>query len=494
MTRALVIFVRCFEPGQAEVDLDKLGSLLRPEAEFQRFSGVYLVGIGGSTTRKRLEALAKRSLLDEGRADRLAVFHPTALRDLKDEPGMMGPLEAYVRCTLVGRIASRSPLSFQWRDDWPLPSLAIAGLVSCSDALSWWAATACKPLAAALPRVPRGFRVRDLLRPLPSAHLRETLVGDSAVMGQLRAHLSAAAKLTVPVMLVGETGTGKELAAKALHNYSGREGRFVPVNAALLSHELARSDLFGHRKGSFSGATEDRAGRIAEAEGGTFFLDELLEMPDSVQAQLLRATATVEEGLLRIVSVGATDSQTVEVRARMVAAVQRPPKPDDVRQDLYERLAWIRISIPPLRDRGSDAALLAVREVDRLALESEDGPSGLDDAALAALGTSTFYRWPGNVRELRRVMFAAWFSAFLEDSDQIGLTHVTRHLSPTQQTDVVDGDLRRHVAQLVVSSAETALARHPDNKTAAARSLGFDRGQALERYLGLHRASLNPNE
>ncbi|WP_437693428.1 sigma 54-interacting transcriptional regulator [Sorangium sp. So ce176] len=228
--------------------------------------------------------------------------------------------------------------------------------------------------------------------PLPS------LVGRSRPMRQLAAAVRRVAPLQLPVLLRGESGTGKDLVARAIHAESTRADRpFVVLNAATILRELAESELFGHRRGAFTGAMRDRRGAFVEANEGTLFLDEIASLSLEVQAKLLRV---VEEGVVRpLGSEGPTP-----VNVRLIVATCEPLETlvaeRRFRVDLYERLAVCRIQLPALRERPDDIPLLA----EHLLASSEVGLRPLSPGALVALRA---HRWQGNVRELRNVLIQA---------------------------------------------------------------------------------------
>ncbi len=224
------------------------------------------------------------------------------------------------------------------------------------------------------------------------------VVGRSMPMAQLAAAVRKVAPLKLPVLIRGESGTGKDLVARAIHEESPRRGGpFVVLNAAAVVRELAESELFGHKRGAFTGALRDRRGAFQEAHGGTLFLDEIASLSIEVQAKLLRA---VEEGVVRPLG----GEAIVGVDVRLVVATCEPLEAlvaDRLfRPDLYERLAVCRVSVPPLRDRAEDIPLLARHLLDA----SEIGRWELSSGALAALRA---HPWPGNVRELRNVLVQA---------------------------------------------------------------------------------------
>ena len=202
-----------------------------------------------------------------------------------------------------------------------------------------------------------------------------------------------------PVLVRGESGSGKELVARAVHAESPRaDGPFVAVNCAALSPTLLESELFGHVKGAFTGAVKDRVGLFRQADGGTLFLDEVAELPLDLQAKLLRV---LEEQ--RITPVGGT--QSVQVDVRIVSATHRSLRAEvnakRFRQDLMYRLRVVPLFIPPLRDRPGDVELLLWRLIDR---QNERGPRRIQRVAPDAMRALLDHRWPGNVRELRNVV------------------------------------------------------------------------------------------
>ena len=232
--------------------------------------------------------------------------------------------------------------------------------------------------------------------PPPALPGRFGMVGDSAPMHELYDKLERVANSAVPVLIQGETGTGKELVARALHTHSPRKRKpFLAENCAAVAPNLLESELFGHKKGSFTGAIADRKGHFQTADGGTVFLDEIGDMPLEMQAKLLRV---LQSGELR--PVGASASVTVDVR--VVGATHRdlPRLVEEgrFRSDLYFRLNVVTLELPPLRERSGDVPLLVQHVLTRLAHDSgAERPRGVEPAAMAALEA---WRWPGNVREL----------------------------------------------------------------------------------------------
>ncbi len=251
----------------------------------------------------------------------------------------------------------------------------------------------------------RTIRALETLRGAPSDSAtrgsapQTELVGESPEMDRLRSQLSKAAPTDASVLLTGETGTGKELAARAVHNQSARASSpFVALNCAALVEGLLESELFGHEKGAFTGAVKRHDGRIAQAGTGTLFLDEAGELPLAMQAKLLRVLS--ERAYRRV------GGKSLEpVHCRIVAATNRDLKQDmahgTFREDLYYRLAVVVISLPPLRERGGDIERLAETALTRIAATLGRRVPRMAADARACLND---YRWPGNVRELFNTM------------------------------------------------------------------------------------------
>jgi DNA-binding NtrC family response regulator len=223
------------------------------------------------------------------------------------------------------------------------------------------------------------------------------MVGRTPRMHELFDEVQRVAPLDVGVLVQGESGTGKELVTRAIHQLSGRRGKFVAVNCGALAPDLLSSQLFGHERGSFTGATQAHAGFFEQAEGGTLFLDEITEMPPSLQVYLLRVAETH-----RLTRVGG--SRDIPVDVRIVAAsnrdLQHAVATGALRSDLYFRLLEFPLLVPPLRERREDVPLLA-RHFMRELNARHGARKRLSERALDEL--STRY-WPGNVRELQHVL------------------------------------------------------------------------------------------
>lgn len=299
--------------------------------------------------------------------------------------------------------------------------------------------------------------------------MHSPIIGSDPMLRELLEVVRRAAPLAMPVIVRGETGTGKELIAAELHHASGRRGRFQAVNVASLPEELADSELFGCERGAFTGAIADRAGLIAAAQSGTLYLDEAGDLPPALQAKLLRV---LESGSVR--AVGAATDRTVDFR--LVVSVQDLPASlvaaHRWRPDFYYRVAGIEVVLPPLRERPADIGVLAahfLRVLGRPPLEP--------GAAAPLLG----YEWPGNVRELRRVIERA---AFLAGSGAISAEQVRRALG-SQRGGVPDLGVYPSLAEVERDHIRTVLQATGGSTRRAAELLGLSRSQ-LYRRLAQH--------
>jgi transcriptional regulator with GAF, ATPase, and Fis domain len=327
-----------------------------------------------------------------------------------------------------------------------------------------------------------------------NAYLKEELhdarpagiVGQSEPLQRVLRELERVAPTMSTVLLLGETGTGKELFARALHEGSPRrDAPLVKVNCAALTPSLIESELFGHEKGAFTGASERRIGRFELAHGGTLFLDEISELPLEVQAKLLRVLQEHE-----IERVGG--SHAIPVDVRIVAASNRDlaaeASANRFRPDLYFRLNVFPIHIPPLRDRTGDIPLLAAAIMRMLATRIGGEPKQLDEEALGYLQA---YAWPGNVRELENVLERATILARgrqLRVSDLPELAQTPEPRSPEGAPgEGHDLPLKERVNAFERSIVADALERASGNQSEAARLLGTSRAtlQYRIRTLGL---------
>ncbi|MGB3918654.1 sigma-54-dependent Fis family transcriptional regulator [Thiothrix litoralis] len=294
------------------------------------------------------------------------------------------------------------------------------------------------------------------------------IIGECEAVHSVCQIIRQVARMPSTVLIEGESGTGKELAARAIHELSQRKGNFVSVNCGAMTAELMESELFGHVKGSFTGAHQAREGLFAYANGGTLFLDEIGEMPLTMQVHLLRV---LEEQRIR--PVGSNRETPIDVR--ILAATNRElvqrVKEGLFRQDLFYRLNVLSIRLPPLRERGQDVDLLAHHFSKRLSGELGVNALPLDRAEIMRLQA---YDWPGNVRELKNVIERALLLGIMPSQCLAG-TPSGRKLPVLKEEALLLEDVeKQHILRV--------LALEDSNKSAAARQLGISR-KTLERKL-----------
>jgi two-component system response regulator HydG len=318
----------------------------------------------------------------------------------------------------------------------------------------------------------RGLRreVARLRREVARPYGLENIVGKSPAMQEIFDLVTRLGSSSASVLVTGESGTGKELIARAIHFNSPRAKKpFVAVNVAAIPETLIESELFGYKRGAFTDARNDHAGLFVEADGGTIFLDEIGELPPSLQAKLLRV---LQEREIR--PLGATRSEKLDVR--VVAATNRElearMRAGQFREDLYYRLNVIHIAVPPLRSRVEDILPLCehfIAEARRRGVSTR--ARTLAPAAVKAL---LAYPWPGNVRELENVIERA---LALCDEPQIGVEDLPAQIKERRGNDLLAGALARGLtlAELEREYIERVLAAEGGNKTRAAQRLGLDR-------------------
>jgi transcriptional regulator with GAF, ATPase, and Fis domain len=309
------------------------------------------------------------------------------------------------------------------------------------------------------------------------------VIGQSAAFAELVSQIGKVADTRVSVLIEGETGSGKELVAAALHYRSRRRERlFVAQNCAALPESLLESELFGHKKGAFTGATEDRRGLFELADGGTLFLDEVTETPLGLQAKLLRA---LQEGEVR--PLGASQPKHVDVR--VVAAtnrnLEREVAEGRFREDLYYRLKVFPLRVPPLRERRADIPLLAGHFLDRYAAEMAKPVAGYTQAAMELFMA---YDWPGNVRELenevQRLVIQVDAGSFVTERLLSGKIRKVESALESAGVPKTRGTLKEVMDQVERHVVSEALRQHGGNKTSAAKALGITR-EGLHKKLKL---------
>ncbi len=310
------------------------------------------------------------------------------------------------------------------------------------------------------------------------------LLGNSREIQRLRGQTRKLARSQAPVFISGESGTGKELVARMIHMQGPRcDAPFVAVNCGAIPSELMESEFFGHRKGSFTGASENKEGLFRSADGGTLFLDEVADLPLAIQVKLLRA---IQEKAVRPVG----ESHEVPVDVRILSATHKNLSDlvmeGSFRQDLFYRINVIELSVPPLRERPDDIPLLANHVLERIATEYDCAPARLSQEAVAYLKGYTF---PGNVRELENILERAFTLCDSEVIDRHDLHIGTPPMDvPRERGDTSDGipghgelpplpegemDLERYLEAIERHAIEKALEATRWNKTAAAKRLGI---------------------
>jgi DNA-binding NtrC family response regulator len=314
-----------------------------------------------------------------------------------------------------------------------------------------------------------------------SSHGLDRLIGRSPQMEKVAAKIEQIAPTRATVLIEGESGTGKEVVAHTLHDLSGRPGeKFVAVNCAALSSQLLESELFGHEKGSFTGASQRRVGRFEQAHGGTLFLDEIGEIDAQTQVKLLRALS--ERTIERVGS-----NSPVKVDVRVIAATNRRlaemVEEGTFREDLYFRLNVLGIHMPPLRQRKEDIVLLANSFLTEFAKENGREEKPLSEAAMSRL---LAYNWPGNVRELRTAIEHA---VVMSNQNVLDVQHLPdfingggHHFDLHSEKNTLAPKEEFNLHALEQRAIQGALRTTDGNRTKAAELLGISR-RTLQRKL-----------
>ncbi len=328
------------------------------------------------------------------------------------------------------------------------------------------------------------------------------IAGETPIMRNVKNHIHLVGKSDAPVLIQGETGTGKELAAQALHAVSGRTGELVAVNCAAIPPDLLESELFGHEKGAFTGADSRKIGRFEQANGGTLFLDEIGDMPPSLQVKLLRVLETRK--VRRLGSM-----QEIEVDFRLVTATHRDLTSGnevEFREDLYFRVAVFQITLPPLSSRTSDIPLILERML--VSVQERDPKIALPHFDQTAMRVLSAHPWRGNVRELRNTLVRA---TVLFPGQMITGDMVRDYLLNGDLTNLIDGisdaeaqppeaqglpdpetyrtladqdldiDIRRYLRDIEISLIEAALDQNNDCVSRAAQTLRLRRTTLIEK-------------
>ncbi len=314
------------------------------------------------------------------------------------------------------------------------------------------------------------------------------MIGHSVPMRRLMNLIDRTASSNLPTIITGETGTGKEITAREIHDRSARKGPFIPVNCAAIAESLFESELFGHEKGSFTGADRRRQGHIERANGGTLFLDEITEMRGDAQAKLLRV---IEEKT--ILPVGGTEEIPIDVR--FLAASNRPPDRAIVegrlREDLYYRLNGLSIQLPPLRERSDDLPLLIDSFIAQANRDHHRRVQGMDDKCRQALGN---YHWSGNIRQLHSVIETA---VLLAPSNQISVNELPEEIRTSANHEsyftVFLGSSLDEVERELI---RRTIAFADGNEARASEILGVPRRTLygkLERYDARHKSNGRSN-
>jgi len=323
--------------------------------------------------------------------------------------------------------------------------------------------------------VSKEAQIERCRRELRSENSFHGMLGASPPMRRVFDLIAGSAKSDAPVVILGETGTGKDLVARAIHDIGAGEGKpYVKVNCAALTESLLESELFGHVKGAYTGAYQDREGRFEAARGGTIFLDEIGDLPLSSQVKLLRA---LEERTIERVG----DNKPIPVDIRVITATNRDldelVRNRSFREDLYYRINVIPIAVPPLRERVEDIPVLTESFLRRIRLTTDTNIRGLSKDVINIF---TDYRWPGNVRELKSVFE---YAAVTCDGAIIEINHLPARISEDKTTestaDFIASNPNRE--ELKKEQLIEALRQAGGNQSEAARILGVSRGTVWNR-------------
>ncbi len=307
-------------------------------------------------------------------------------------------------------------------------------------------------------------QIEALKRQVKRVSGEPTMIGNHRSVQRVKALIEKVAPTNSTVLILGETGTGKELAARSVHQQSLRADKpFVAINCGALPENLIESELFGHRKGAFTGADNHRKGLFEVANGGTLFLDEIGELPRATQSKLLR---TLESGEIRRVG----DNDAFQVDVRIVCATHRDlttmVSDGTFREDLMYRINTFEVQLPPLRDRLEDIPELANHLLRRHRPDAEHAVELFDSSAIEKLQTCP---WPGNIRQLANVIEHA---SILADSLPISLNDLPHQFGASSSAAIQMANSGQSLREIEMQAIHSAMERHNGNKTAAAQQLG----------------------
>jgi DNA-binding NtrC family response regulator len=467
MKTATIILVR---PHPKRIDESHPADLAAARAAAQNLPcWVLLVGKGRE---KRRDTMRQELGLGGIAKDGLSVHAPVEVAGEDDADTLAGDLARYLADVGL-RMSLRESKSLEVR----LPSdLDPALLAAVMEAVAVHPNTDVYVGDRLLRSSLRWELRRDKFRAPPAQNVQTDLIGSTPAIEKVRAKVARYADKPFPVLIIGETGTGKEVVATMLHEQSGRQGRFMGTNAAQLPPELADSLLFGHRKGSFTGADTDRAGRIREAEGGTFFLDEAFNLNPAVQGKLLRALNQVDEGVLLVEPLGSTRPPE-SVHARLVVSALGDPRGSHensgsaaMRTDLFYRVSAGIIRLPPLRQGLDDLPALCAALLMRITPGVQVSEQGI--------ATLREHNWPGNIRELRLVLLRALMDARsgldVLGADELRAALDTHRLPPGARSLPLPCNLDRELARIELATLQAAMRETGHNQARAGRRIGMD--------------------
>jgi two-component system response regulator PilR (NtrC family) len=316
--------------------------------------------------------------------------------------------------------------------------------------------------------VSSAIKINDIVTPV-DRRSREQLLGDSVIMANVRSKIAKLARSQAPIYISGASGTGKELVAKLIHEKGPRANQaFVPINCGAIPQELMESELFGHKKGSFTGAVADKLGLFQAANGGTLFLDEVADLPLHMQVKLLRA---IQEKSIRPVGSDVELAIDVRILSATHKNLGRLVEAGQFRQDLFYRINVIELALPNLNQRKEDIPQLSQHILQKLAKTFNETAKQLTDEAMDAL---IQYPFPGNVRELENILERA---STLCESQKIQKEDLqlidSRTIAPPVQSNDEGAPLEDYLGSLEKEAIVNALEKTRWNKTAAAKELGI---------------------